>query len=173
MLLALLLLASAPRAQTIHAEAAAAYWRITDALRRDGPLTDAAWQQFLALPDNRVYVDAGWETDTARLARYRRAIEVVYRPRYDSLRQAKIREGKWYYILVNQCKENETDDQAFLAELVKNPGYLGKMYTYAYEFLPAGNRTKVTNLHLAYVAIGNDATSQDEGIVFSVRDVCN
>ena len=118
-----------------------------------------------------MYVNAGWGTDTANLARYRRAIEVVYRPRYDPLRQAKIREGKWYYILVNQYKEHETDDRAFLAELVKNPGYLGKMY--AYEFLPAGNRTKVANLHLAYVAIGNDATSQDEGIVFSVRDMRN
>ncbi|MGI4834993.1 MAG: hypothetical protein ACRYFK_16185 [Janthinobacterium lividum] len=108
-------------ARTIHTEAAEAYWRLTDALRRDEPLTNAAWQAFLALPDNKVYVDAAWGSDTASLRRYRRAIEVVYRPRYDSLRQAKIKASSWYYILVNQYKEQEPADRTFLAELVKKP----------------------------------------------------
>ncbi|MGI4834992.1 MAG: hypothetical protein ACRYFK_16180 [Janthinobacterium lividum] len=39
------------------------------------------------------------------------------------------------------------------------------MYAYAYEFLPARNHNKVANLHLAYVALGNNATSQNEGII--------
>lgn len=43
------------------------------------------------------------------------------------------------------------------------------MYTGAYAFLPARNHTRVANLRLAYVALGNDATAQQEGIVFSVR----
>ena len=43
--LAALLLASVPgRGQTIYTEAAAAYWQLTDALRRDEPLTNTAWQ---------------------------------------------------------------------------------------------------------------------------------
>jgi len=169
LLLTLLLAAGPGRAQTINTEAATAYWKMTDALRRDEPLTDAMWQQFLALPDNRVYADAVWGNDTASLARYRRAIEVVYRPRYDSVRQAAIEAGKWYYVLVNRYKEQEAPDRAFLAAVVKNPGYLEKMYTYAYEFLPARSRQKVANLYLAYVAFGNDATSQLEGIIFSIR----
>lgn len=113
---------------------------MTDALRRDEPLTDAMWQQFLALPDNRVYADAVWGSDTASLARYRRAIELVYRPRYDSVRQAAIKAGKWYYVLANRYKEQEVQDRAFLAASAKDPGYLEKMYTYAYEFLPVRNR---------------------------------
>lgn len=40
----------------MHPEAAETYWRRTDALRCDEPLTDAAWQQFLALPANQAYV---------------------------------------------------------------------------------------------------------------------
>ena len=168
-LLALLLLAHLAPAQAIHTEAAEAYWHLTDALRRNEPLTDAAWQQFLALPDNRVYVDAVWGSDTASLARYRRAIEVVYRPRHDSLRQAKIKAGSWYYILVNRYKEQETDDRAFVASMARNPTYLESMYTLAYEYLPARDHKKVNNLRLAYVALGNDGTSQQAGIVFSIR----
>ena len=45
------------------------------------------------------------------------------------------------------------------------------MYAYAYEALPTRNHTKVANLKLSYVAIGNDGTSQAEGIVFSLRSV--
>lgn len=168
-LLALLLAADFGHAQTINTDAATAYWKMTDRLRRDEPLTDAMWQQFLALPDNRVYADAVWGSDKASLARYRQAIEVVYRPRYDSLRQAAIKAGKWYYVLVNRYKEQEAQDRAFLAAVAKNPDYFEKMYTYAYEFLPARNHQKVANLYLAYVAFGNDATSQQEGIIFSIR----
>ncbi|MBJ6146454.1 DUF5700 domain-containing putative Zn-dependent protease [Hymenobacter sp. BT559] len=170
LLLLFLLAARLAPAQTIQTEAAQAYWRLTDALRRDEPLTNAAWQQFLALPDNKVYVEAVWGSDTASVSRYRRAIEVVYRPRYDSLRQAKIKAGSWYYILVNHYKEQEADDRAFLALMAQNPTYLESMYTLAYEYLPARDHYKVQNLHLAYVALGNDATSQQAGIVFSIRD---
>lgn len=169
----LLLIARWAPAQSIHTEAAEAYWHLTDALRHDEPLTDAAWQQLLALPDNRVYVNAVWGSDTADLRLYRRAVEVVYRPRYDSLRRAKVQANSWYYVLVNQYREHEADDRAFLAAVAKNPGYLDNMYTYAQAFLPARNHTKVTDLRLAYVALGNDATSQAEGIVFSVRDARN
>ena len=157
-------------AQTIHTEAAQAYWHLTDALRRDEPLTTAAWQQFLALPDNQVYVQAVWGSDTASVSRYRRAIEVVYRPRYDSLRKAKIKAGSWYYILVNHYKEQDAEDRAFLTSMAKNPTYLESMYTLAYAYLPARDHKKVQDLHLAYVARGNDATSQHAGIVFSIRD---
>lgn len=173
-LLTLLLLAARlVSAQSIHTEAAEAYWHLTDALRRDEPLTNAAWQQLLALPDNKVYVDAVWGSDTTSLRRYRRAVEVVYRPHYDSLRRAKVQAGSWNYVLINQYKEHEANDRAFLAGVAKNPTYLVNMYTHAYTFLPARNHTKVTNLRLAYCALGNDATSQEAGIVFSVRDVRN
>ena len=98
-LLALLLLARPGRAQTIHTEAATAYWQLTDALRRDEPLTAAAWQTFINLPANKAYIGSIWGSDTASLAVYRRAIEVVYRPRYDSLRQARVKAGQWYSVL--------------------------------------------------------------------------
>jgi hypothetical protein len=168
-LLALLLGTRLGFAQTIHTEAAEAYWRLTDGLRRDEPLTDAAWQQFLALPDNQVYVRSTFGSDTADLGYYRRVLQAVYRPRYDSLRRAKLQAKRWYYMLLNDYKEHEPEYRAFLTETAKKPAYLEKMYTYAYEYLPKRDHKKVSNLRLAYVAIGNDATSQAEGIVFSLR----
>jgi hypothetical protein len=45
------------------------------------------------------------------------------------------------------------------------------MYAYAYQFLPARNHTKVAKLKIYYVLLGNDATSQLSGMVFSVRSV--
>ncbi|RZK33320.1 MAG: hypothetical protein EOO57_13430, partial [Hymenobacter sp.] len=143
----LLLSARFGPAQVIHTEAATAYWQLTDALRRNEPLTPRAWQDFLALPDNKVYAGAVWGSDTASLSRYRRAIKVVYMPRYDSLRQAKVKAGVWYYVLVNDYKEHEQEYRDSLAKTAINPAYLDKMYTYAYEYLPARDHRKVANLH--------------------------
>ncbi|RZL12584.1 MAG: hypothetical protein EOO62_10630 [Hymenobacter sp.] len=171
LLLTALLTASVGHAQTVNIEAATAYWHLTDALRRDEPLTRKAWQEFLAIPANKVYTSAVWGSDTASLGRYRRAIEVVYRPRYDSLRQAKLKANVWYYVLVDDYKQHEREDKSYVAAMQKNPDYLEKMYAYAYEALPTRNHTKVANLKLSYVAIGNDGTSQAEGIVFSLRSV--
>ncbi|MDJ0366161.1 hypothetical protein QMK33_13465 [Hymenobacter sp. H14-R3] len=169
LLAGLLLTAAGAQAQTIDTDGAAAYWQLTDALRRDEPLTDQAWQALLAVPANKVYASSVWGSDTASLRRYRRAIEVVYRPRYQAILQTKLTAKSWYYVLVNDYKEQEVVYKTFLAETVKNPAYLEKMYTYAYEFLPARNHTRVAGLKLGYVALGNDATSQAEGIFFSLR----
>ncbi len=170
LLLTLLLAAGPGRAQTIDTEAATAYWKITDALRRNEPLTDAKWREFLALPANKVYVSSIFGSDTASLAAYRQAVEVVYMPRYDSLRQAKLKAKRWYYVLVNNYKEHEKEHQAFLAETAKNPAYLEKMYTYAYDYLPTRAHRKQPALRLYYTALGDDATSQEDGIVFSLYD---
>jgi hypothetical protein len=107
LLLTLLLAAGPGRAQTIDTEAATAYWKMTDALRRNEPLTTQAWREFLTIPANKLYVGAVFGSDTASLSAYRRAIEVVYMPRYDSLRQARLKANKWYYVLVNRYKERE------------------------------------------------------------------
>ena len=172
LLLAGLLLAAPSRAQTIDVESATRYWQLTDVLRRNEPLTDEAWRDFLALPANKVYVENVFNGE-ADLKNYRRALEVVYMPRYDSLRQAKIKAGAWYYVLINDYKEKEAEYKAFLAEQARNPAYLEKMYTLAYEYLPLRDHTRVANLKLGYVVLGNDATSQQEGIYFSLWSARN
>ncbi|WP_140467826.1 DUF5700 domain-containing putative Zn-dependent protease [Hymenobacter nivis] len=167
-LLAGLLLAAAPSwAQTVNVEAVTRYWEITDALRRNEPLTDQVWHNFLELPGNKAYVRSVYDAED--LARYRKAVEVAYMPLYDSLLQAKIKAGAWYYILANDYKQREQEYRAYVAQTAKSPAYLDLMYANAYAWLPARNHTKVADLHLYYVSIGNDATSQKEGIFYSMR----
>jgi hypothetical protein len=168
-----LLLAAYPiLAQTIDVEAVTAYWQLTDALRRDEPLTDQAWQAYLALPANQVYAPQLYNQDD--LNRYRQALEITYRPRYDSLRHVRLREGKWFYRLLNDYREKEPQYRAFLTETVSNPAFLDKMYTYAYAYLPARSHTKPAKLRLYYTALGDDATSQEgSAIVFSIWDAFN
>jgi hypothetical protein len=169
LLLCLLLTSATSSAQTVNIDAATRYWEITDALRRDEPLTDLVWRDFLALPGNKIYVQAVYNDE--QLARYRRAIEVVYMPRYDSLRRAKLKAKVWYYVLANDYREHESEDKRYVTAMQQKPDYLEKMYAYAYEALPTRNHTKVAGLKLYYAMLGNDATSQAEGLVFSLRSV--
>lgn len=167
LLLGLLLTVGPSWAQTVNVDAVNRYWEITDALRQNKPLTDQVWQDFLELPGNKTYVKNVFSEDD--LASYRRAIEIVYMPRYDSLRQAKLKAQVWYCVLVNDYKQRENEYKTYVAEAAKNPAFLDLMYTNAYAYLPAQDHTKVDNLRIYYVALGNDASSQNEGIFYSLR----
>lgn len=162
-------LVQAPRAsaQTANVEAVLRYWEITDALRQDQPLTDAVWQEFLALPGNRRYVRSVFAE--ADLKRYRQAIETAYMPRHDSLLQVKLKAKAWYYVLANDYKLREAEYKRYVAEVAVKPAYLDLMYTRAYEYLPRRAHTKVQDLKLFYTALGNDAISEPEGLVFSLK----
>ena len=167
-LCACLLLATNPgRAQTINVEAVTRYWEITDALRQDQPLTDQVWQDFLEIPGNKIYVRGIYSA--ANLKAYRRAIEVVYMPRYDSLRRARLDAKVWYYMMVNDYKEREPEYRRYVASLTQNTDVLDLMYQYAYTMLPPAARKRVADLNIYYEALGNDATSQPEGIFYSLR----
>ena len=166
---ALLLTFGVPHAQTINVDAVTRYWEITDGLRQNRPLTDQVWQDFLEIPGNKIYVRGIYSA--ANLVAHRRAIEVVYMPRYDSLRQAKLQAKVWYYLMMNDYKEREAVYRNYVATIVKNPKSLDLMYQYAYPYLPARARTKVPNLQIYYEALGNDATSQAEGYFYSLRAV--
>ena len=165
----LLFLASAGRAQTINVDAVTRYWEITDALRQDKPLTDQVWQEFLEIPGNKIYTRGIYSA--ADLVAYRKAIEVVYMPHYDSLRRAKLDAKVWYYLMVNDYKEHEADYRKLAASMQGSAASRDLMYQKAYEYLPARNHTKVADLNIYYGALGNDATSQAEGLFYSLRAV--
>ncbi|GAA4038941.1 hypothetical protein GCM10022409_25750 [Hymenobacter glaciei] len=165
----MLLAAGAARAQTINVEAVTRYWQITDGLRQNQPLTDQMWRDFLEIPGNKIYVRGIYSA--ANLVNYRRAIDVVYMPRYDSLLQAKLKAKVWYYVLVNDYKVREPEYRRYVASLTQGAAALDQMYQYAYPQLPPAARTKVAKLNIYYEALGNDATSQEEGIFYSLRAV--
>ena len=162
-----LLLAGPGRAQTVNVDAVTRYWEITDGLRQNKPITDEVWRDFLEIPGNKVYVRGIFSPED--LVRYRRALEVVYMPRYDSIRQVRLQKQSWYYVLVNDYKEREAEHRAFIATVAKSPEAVALMYQKAYQYLPARNHTKVADLKIYYEALGNDATSQQEGLFYSLR----
>ncbi|MCI1188422.1 hypothetical protein MON38_13410 [Hymenobacter sp. DH14] len=162
-----LLLAGPGRAQTVNVEAVTRYWEITDRLRQNQPITDEVWREFLEIPGNKVYVRGIYSADD--LVRYRKALQIVYMPRYDSIRQVRLKAQSWYYVLINDYKEREPAYRNFVATVAKSPAALALMYQKAYEYLPARNHTKVANLNIYYGALGNDATSQQEGLFYSLR----
>ncbi|MET4074078.1 DUF5700 domain-containing putative Zn-dependent protease [Hymenobacter sp. UYCo722] len=163
----LLVTAFAGRAQSINVDAVTRYWEITDGLRQNKPLTDQVWLDFLEIPGNKLYVRGIYSA--ADLVFYRKVMEVVYMPRYDSLRRAKLDAQVWYYLVVNDYKEREPAYRRYVASLTQNAVAVDLMYQNAYAQLPPANRTRVRDLKLYYEALGNDATSQDEGIIYSLR----
>ena len=145
------------------------YWQITDGLRQDKSLTDQIWQEFLEIPGNKIYVRGIYSATD--LVRYRKAIEVVYMPRYDSLRRTKLQAKNWFHIMVNDYKEREPEYRRYVVRLTQNATALDLMYQYAYPQLPPAARKRVTTLNIYYEALGNDATSQTDGMFYSLRAV--
>lgn len=173
-LLAWLLASPALLAQTINVEAATRYWQLTDELRQNRPLTDEAWQAYTKLLGNQTYSGNTFHPDPRSpysLARYRLAIETVYMPQHDSLCQAKLRAHEEPYVLVNDYKQREAEYRLFVEQTLQAPQYLALMYQLAYEYLPQQAHTKVPGLKLYYTAIGDGATSQSDGIFFSLKAV--
>ena len=173
-LLAWVLASPALLAQTINVEAATRYWQLTDELRQNRPLTDEAWQAYTNLTGNQTYIRNTFHPDPRSphsLARYRLAIETVYMPQHDSLCQAKLRAHEEPYVLVNDYKQREAEYRLYIEQTVQNPHYLALMYQLAYEYLPQQAHTKVPDLKLYYTAIGDGATSQVDGIFFSLKAV--
>ena len=162
-----LLLAGPGRAQTVNVDAVTRYWEITDRLRQNQPITDEVWRAFLEIPGNKVYARGIFSDED--LVYYRKAMQIVYMPRYDSVLQVRLKAQSWYYVLINSYKEREAEHRAFIATVAKSPEAIALMYGKAYEYLPARNHTKVANLKIYYEALGNDATSQPEGLFYSLR----
>jgi hypothetical protein len=74
-------------------------------------------------------------------------------------------------MMVNDYKEREPEYRRYVASLTQNATALDQMYQYAYSQLPPAARKRVANLNIYYEALGNDATSQTEGMFYSLRAV--
>lgn len=167
----LLLISFSIQAQTINIEAVTKYWELTDSLKQNKPLTDEKWARFINIEGNKTYADS--EFDSVRLARYRKAIEIVYMPVNDSLLQARLKAKDWYCTLAKRYKDEEQELKSYLANTIQNPAYFNHAYQYVYEYLPKKSQHHVTNLKLYYNCLSNDAISYPNGLFFSLLSVVN
>ncbi|TGE05327.1 DUF5700 domain-containing putative Zn-dependent protease [Hymenobacter fodinae] len=172
-LLGLLMCASA-RAQTINTDAVTRFWQLTDELRQNHPISDKDWDAFINLPGNKTYIRNTFHPDPQSvysLENYRRALETVYMPQHDSLLRVKLRDKVASYVLAYEYKEREAEYRQYIQTTIQSPQYVPLMYTLAYEYLPKSAQTTVPELKMYYTAIGDGATSQADGIFYSLKAV--
>ncbi|OKS86868.1 DUF5700 domain-containing putative Zn-dependent protease [Mucilaginibacter polytrichastri] len=156
-------------AQTVNTDAVTKYWELTRLLKQNIPLTDKQWDDFIAIDGNKTYAES--EFTTERLANYRKAIEIVYMPKNDSLLQVRLKQKNWYCILAKRYKDEELQLKAYLADTVLNPAYFNNAYQYVYEYLPKKAQHHIDGLKLYYNCLSNDAVSYPQGLFFSLLSV--
>ncbi|TGD78363.1 DUF5700 domain-containing putative Zn-dependent protease [Hymenobacter wooponensis] len=169
-----LLASTGAMAQSINTDAVTRFWQLTDELRQNRPIADKDWTEFINLPGNKTYIRNTFLPDPLSvysLESYRKALETVYMPKNDSLRRIKLRDKVAPYVLANEYKEREAEYREYIQQTIQSPQYIALMYTLAYEYLPAASHTKVPDLKMYYTAIGDGATSQQEGIFYSLKAV--
>ncbi|WCT14796.1 DUF5700 domain-containing putative Zn-dependent protease [Mucilaginibacter jinjuensis] len=157
------------KAQSINIDAVTAYWKLTDKLKQNIPLTDEQWNTFIAIDGNKTYAESEF---TARdLGYYRKAIEIVYMPKNDSIMKVNLKAQNWYCMLAKRYKDEETALKAYLANTIQNPAYFNNAYQYVYEYLPKKAQHHVEGLKLYYNCLSNDAVSYPNGLFFSLLSV--
>lgn len=157
------------KAQTINIDAVTAYWKLTDRLKQNIPLTDDEWNAFIAINGNKTYAESEF---TARdLGYYRKAIEIVYMPKNDSIMKVNLKAQNWYCMLAKRYKDEEPVLKAYLANTIQNPAYFNNAYQYVYEYLPKKAQHHIQGLNLYYNCLSNDAVSYPNGLYFSLLSV--
>ncbi len=169
LLIILLSFTAALHAQTINTEAVTAYWQLTGQLKQNIAVTDKQWDDFIAIDGNKTYAES--EFTAERLANYRKAIEIVYMPKNDSLLQVRLKQKNWFCILAKRYKDEEPVLKAYLANTIQNPAYFNNAYQYVYEYLPKKAQHHVEGLNLYYNCLSNDAVSYPNGLFFSLLSV--
>lgn len=162
-------LSNTGRSQSINVDAVNAYWKLTDILKKNVRVTDDQWNTFIAIEGNKTYAES--EFTPQMLAAYRRALEIAYMPKNDSLLKASIKANRWYCILAKRYKDEEPLIKAYLANTLLKPGYFNQAYQYVYEYLPKKAQHPVSNLNLYYNCLSNDAVSYPNGLFFSLLSV--
>ncbi|MCC7245821.1 MAG: hypothetical protein IT269_09090 [Saprospiraceae bacterium] len=168
--LLLLLTFQGVTAQTIDDAALVAYFKITDNLRQGNKLDSLTWQSFLNIEGNRLYLknqnagDKYWQ-------RYRKYMEIVYRPQNDSLLQVQLQnpEKYWLTYMINQYKKHEPalrqHQQAIMANKAR---YLDSAYHHCHEWLPAKLRKRTNDCQFYLTALNNDAVAEESAIILTI-----
>ncbi len=165
LLTVLTLLSVTAKAQVINIDAALQYWQLTDSLRKDRPVTDEQWKQFIAMEGNKTYVRSVF--DSASIANYRKAVEMVYMPKQAARLQKNLAAKYWYAILVQRYKDKEDSLKTYLQNNLASPAYSQVMYDKVYQWLPKKARHQIPGIKFFYNALGMDAVSYSNGIFIS------
>ncbi|MFZ4929703.1 DUF5700 domain-containing putative Zn-dependent protease [Chryseobacterium sp. Mn2064] len=169
-LLIFLIFSTSAYSQTIDDSACWEYFKITENLKKDQPLDQQTWKNFLKNKAIQVYLkDQG--VDSTYLENYRKIMEVVYMPKNNSKLQQRLKEptNNWWTYIVNQYKENEDKMKTYLNTLKNNPkDYLASCYQYTYTMLPKKNHTTAPEYKITIIPIHNDAHVENGWLIYTL-----
>lgn len=157
-------------AQKIDTSPLDAYWKLIEPLKHGDSLSVSDWKIFLQIESNQIYVEnQGFDKDY--FERLRKAIQVVYMPKYDSLLQARLvainidPTSYWLTYKVYVYKAHEQELKKYVTQIVKPP-YLDSIYKNAFNWLPKRLQKKDTSVSISFLGIENDAIAGG-GIIIS------
>jgi hypothetical protein len=161
------------QAQSVNIESVNAYWKIVDRLKLGDTLSRDAWNAFLNLEGNKIYV-RNQNFSEKFLDNYRKTLQYVYNPKNEA-KLKKMMDDKlnnWMAYKVNQYKANQADLKEYVSHLEK-PAYLDSIYSKAWGWLPKRLHTKSPNTKIFIIAIDNDALVDQGQVVFTLWSVYN
>lgn len=142
-----------------NTDAVTAYFRLIDSLQTGKRLDDSAWNQFLQVKANALYIEENG-VDSQYLATLRKTLEIVYLPQNDSLLRALL--GKDNMINGHYpFKEKQKEMKAYLSWLQTHDVF-NTIYQAAIPHLPKRMHrfTKKPLLFYETIELGGNATNE-------------
>jgi hypothetical protein len=161
---------SAASGQKLNFDAVDRYFSITDSLRQDIPLSVETWNELLAYPGIKLYLE-NQNLEKSSLDAYRKNLEFVYMPKYDSILQVRVKDREKYFTayVINQYKTSEQAFKSYLKHVkAHQSAYLDSIYANCYTMLPKKMQQKALQTTLYFTPLWNDAVAEGNDIVFTL-----
>lgn len=172
-IISILCCTSSIKAQSVNIEAVNAYWQLVDGLKKGDTLSKDAWNTFLDLEGNKLYLK-NQNFSASFLENYRKTLQFVYNPKNaDKLKNMMDDKlNNWMAYKINQYKANEDVLKNYVSHL-EEPAYLASIYAKAWAWLPRKLHTKSPGTKIYIIAIDNDALVDQGRIIFTLWSVYN
>ena len=158
------------KAQEINFDALEKYFSITDSLRQNIPLSKNTWNNFLTYKGLQLYINNN-ALDHATLEIYRKNLEYTYMPKYDSLRNARLKDRERYFVLwiFNNYKNQEVELKNYYQKIKANKSiYLDSIYKNSHQFLPKNMWKQAKETTIYFIPLMNDAVAEEKDVVFTL-----
>ncbi|MBA4258471.1 MAG: hypothetical protein C0446_04865 [Chitinophaga sp.] len=166
----LLIFSLSVNGQKLNFEALDKYFLITDSLKQNIPLSQESWKNLLSSAGIQLYIKNN-SLDESTLEMYRKNLEYVYMPKYDSLLKARLMNREKYFILwiFNNYKTQELELKNYFHKIKANQSdYMDSLYKNCYSILPKRMWKKATNTTIYFIPLMNDAVAEEADVVFTL-----
>jgi hypothetical protein len=156
--------------QKLNFEPVDEYFSITDSLKKNTSIQIKTWNDFLKYNGIQLYLqNQGF--DSLYLDQYRKAMEIVYMPKNDSILKERLKNNEKYFFIwvINNYKNEEENFKKYVDKIKHNNSeYFNINYKKCYEYLPKKMQKKATNSTLYFIPLFNDAVAEGDDVIFTL-----